>query len=86
MKLSDWYNFNFNNEQFKCNIGDVYVKVFRKESYKREDMIFEQLMDPVDMNNLFGDYKMFLLNKDIQNDYCTMCVCIYKEGYIFKKD
>ena len=43
-------------------------------------------MDPVDMVNLFGDYKMFLLNKDTQNDYCTMCVCIYKEGYIFKKD
>lgn len=85
MKLCDWYNFNFGNEHFKCNIGDVYVKVFRKESYNREDMIFEQLMNPIDMVNLFGDYKMFLLNKDIQNDYCTMCVCIYKEGYIFEK-
>ena len=36
MKLKDWYNFNFGNDQFKCTIGDIYVKVFRKESYKNE--------------------------------------------------
>lgn len=23
MKLRDWYNFNFGNEQFNCNIGEV---------------------------------------------------------------
>ena len=49
MKLKDWYNFNFGNEQFKCTIGDIYVKVFRKESYKNEDVILEQLMKPNDM-------------------------------------
>ena len=78
MKLYDWYNFNFSNEQFRCNMGDIYVKVFRKESYKSEDVIFEQLMKPSDMVHLFGDYKMFILSKATQNDYCTMCVCIYK--------
>ena len=78
MKLNDWYNFNFGNEQFGCNIGDVYVKVFRKESYKHEDMIFEQLMKPSDMIHLFGDYKMFLLGKETKNDYCTLKVCICK--------
>ena len=55
MKLKDWYNFNFGNEQLKCNIGDIYVKVFRKESYKNEDVILEQLMKPGDMVYLFGD-------------------------------
>ena len=78
MKLRDWYNFNFCNEQFGCNIGDIYVKVFRKESYKSEDMIFEQLMKPSDMVHLFGDYKMFLLGKETNDGYCTIKVCIYK--------
>ena len=78
MRLRDWYNFNFGNEQFRCNFGDVYVKVFRKESYKHEDMIFKQLMNPIDMVNLFGDYNMFILGKNTDNDYCTVCVCIYK--------
>ena len=78
MKLKDWYNFNFCNEQFKCNIGDIYVKVFRKESYDNKDMILEQLMKPDDMVYLFGDYKIFILGKDTKNDYCTLKVCIYK--------
>lgn len=78
MKLNDWYNFNFNNEQFRCDIGDVYVKVFRKKSYKNEDMIFEQLMRPSDMIHLFGDYEIFILGKDTKNDYCTLKVCICK--------
>ena len=78
MKLKDWYNFNFRNEQFKCTIGDIYVKVFRKESYKNEDVILEQLMKPDDMVYLFGDYKIFILGKETKNDYCTLKVCIYK--------
>ena len=78
MKLIEWYNFNFNNDQFRCDIGDIYVKVFRKESYDKKDMIFEQLMNPKDMIHLFGDYKMFKFGKDEKNDYCTIKVCIYK--------
>ena len=78
MKLIDWYNFNFGNEQFNCNIGDIYVKVFRKESCKNEDMIFEQLMKPSDMVSLFGDYKMLILGKGTKDDYCTLKVCICK--------
>ena len=78
MKLKDWYNFNFKNEQFNCTIGDIYVKVFRKRSYKNEDVILEQLMKPEDMVYLFGDYKIFILGKETKNDYCTLKVCIYK--------
>ena len=78
MKLKDWYNFNFKNDQFKCNIGDIYVKVFRKESYDNKDMILEQLMKPNDMIHLFGDYEIFIFGKETKNDYCTLKVCIYK--------
>ena len=78
MKLKDWYNFNFENDQFKCSIGDIYVKVFRKESYKNEDVILEQLMKTGDMVYLFGDYEMFIFGKETKNDYCTFKVCIYK--------
>ena len=80
MKLIDWYNFNFCNEQFKCNIGDIYVKAFRRESHKNEDVILETLMKPSDMVELFGDFKIFLLGKDTKNDYCTLRVCICKEN------
>lgn len=78
MKVRDWYNFNFENEQFRCNLGDVYIKVFRKESCKHEDLVFEQLMNTSDMLHLFGDYKIFILGKDTKNDYCTICIYIYK--------
>ena len=74
MKLRDWYNFNFGNEQFSCNIGDIYVKVFRRESYKTEDVILETLMKANNMVELFGDYKIFLIGKDTKNDYCTLKV------------
>lgn len=76
MKLIDWYNFNLGNNRLKCDIGDIYVKVFRNESYDKKDMIFEQLMDPKDMIHLFGDYEMFILGIDEKN--CTIKVCIYK--------
>lgn len=78
MKLIDWYNFNFGNEQFNCNIGDIYVKVFRRQSYEKGEMIIEQLMKPSDMAYLFGDYEMFCFSKDTHDSYCTMSVFIYK--------
>lgn len=78
MKLNDWYNFNFGNEQIRCDIEYIYVKIFRKESCKAEDMIFEQLMNPKDMIHLFGDYKIFAFGRADKNNYCTIEVCIYK--------
>ena len=80
MKLKDWYNFNFGNDQFKCNIGDIYVKVFRKESYDNKDMILEQLMKRRNIVYLFGDCEIFIFGKEKKNDYCTLKVCIYKAG------
>ena len=78
MKLIDWYNFNFNNKQIKTNIGDICVKVFRKESYHTDDKIFECLLKPTDMVNLFGDYELFCIGKHTNNDYFTISVFIYK--------
>ena len=48
------------------------MNVFRKESYKNEDVILEQLMKPGDMVYLFGDYNMFIFGKETKNDYCTL--------------
>lgn len=79
MKLCDWYEFNFNNDQFKCEISYIYVKIFRKESYDKDGIILEQMMDPIDMVHLFGDFEMFMLNRCIKNDYATICVYIYKK-------
>ena len=79
MKFKDWYKFNFCNEDFECSIGDIYVKVFRKKSFVREDMVLEHLIKHEDAIVLFGDYELFVVNKDTQNGYCTLSVCIYKE-------
>lgn len=83
MKLRDWIEFNFNNNEFSFNIGDVCVKVFRKRSYKFEDMIFSNVLDPIDMAHLFGEYTMFHVGKENKNHYTNdfyMCVYICKEG------
>lgn len=78
MKLREWIDFNFNNEQFRNNIGDIYVKVFRRKSYKQEDIMFVQLMKPADIIQLFGDYELLVIGKEKQNGYQTISICIYK--------
>lgn len=80
MKLRDWYEFNFNNEQFKCHLGDVYVKVFKGKSLNTENMILEQLMNHDDMIYLFEDYELLSIGKDNKNGYSTISVLICKEN------
>lgn len=83
MKVKEWYAFNFRNERVNCNVGDVYVKVFRKKSYNNDDKIFEQLMDPVDMVNLFGEYQLFATGL-YRDGYSALSILIYKEDYVFE--
>ena len=66
MKLRDWYDFNFGNKQLMCNIGDIYVKVFRKESYKNEDVILETLMKP---KNDYCTLKVCICKADYKDNF-----------------
>lgn len=58
MKFVDWYNFNFVENKIMDRIGDIYVKIFRKESFKHDDMILCSLVNFEDAINLFGDMKL----------------------------
>lgn len=78
MKLKLWYEFNFHNQAFVCNIGLICVKVFRDKSLKREDMIFEQLMYGDDMAYLFGDYELIMFKTEMTDGHSHLCVCIHK--------
>ena len=78
MKLRDWIDFNFNNEQFNNNLGDIYVNVYKHKSYGTNDRIFKQLMKLSDIIHLFGDYELFHVGKETQDGYCTISIFIYK--------
>lgn len=79
MKLREWYDFNFNNEQFTSNIGDFYVKVFKDNNTQAKNKVLDTLMSANDMLYLFEDYKLIHMGKATQNGYCTLLVCICKE-------
>lgn len=57
MSFSKWYQFNFIDNNI-MNFGDMYIKVFRKYSYKDEDKCFEVLMRIDDAARMFGSYKL----------------------------
>ncbi len=85
MKFVDWYNFNFVENKIMNRIGDIYVKVFRKESCKREDMILCSLLNFEDAINLFGDMKLMKVNFHSEQgfalgeEYKTLCALLYME-------
>lgn len=79
MKLREWCDFNFNNDQFSNNIGDIIVKVFRRESHDNNNKMFQQLLRVKDALDLFGDFKLFSIGADIsENGYRHIAVFICK--------
>ena len=80
MKLHDWYKFNFENDDFSANIGDFYVRVLRNPSLKPDEHIFTQLMSADDMISIFGDYNLYGIGKEEDNNYTTIKVAIYKSN------
>ena len=79
MKFIDWYNFNFVDNKV-INVGDIYVKCFRKKSYSADDVMFDAKMRVEDANNLFGDYNLMMVKiRSDENDFARLCALIYKE-------
>ena len=79
MTFDKWYNFNCANNEFFCNFGDIFVKIFRKQSFNVADMITMQLLSPEDAVALYRDYIVFAVGKHVDhNGYCSVAVMIYK--------
>lgn len=78
MKFIDWYNFNF-VENNVMNFGDIYMKVMKKKSFHKDDVMLNSLMKITDAIQLFGDYNLMLVKLDEQNNYKTICALVYKE-------
>lgn len=85
MKFIDWYNFNFVENKIMDRIGDIYVKIFRKESFKHEDMILCSLVNFEDAVKLFGDMKLMKVSfhseqkSAMGGEYKTLSALLYME-------
>jgi hypothetical protein len=85
MKFVDWYNFNFVENKIMDRIGDIYVKIFRKESYQHEDMILCSLVNFNDAVKLFGDMKLMKVtfhsehSTRLDGQYKALCALLCME-------
>ena len=80
MRVKDWYNFNFCNEQFGCAVEEICIRVFRTAACSKDDKIFWQLVHPADAVMLFGDYvltNVCMFRPDGKR--FSLCIDIYKE-------
>lgn len=78
MRFIDWYNFNF-VESDVMNFEDIHMKIMRKKSFYKEDVILDSLMKITDAIQLFGDYNLILIKFEEQNNYKIICALVYKE-------
>lgn len=79
--FGEWHKFNFVDNKIMDTLGDIYVKVFRKHSFKSEDKCLEGLMRIDDAVKMFGNYPLIKVNyyatvKD-GFEYKALCALIY---------
>jgi hypothetical protein len=81
--FGEWYKFNFVDNTLMDGLGDIYIKVFRKRSFKTEDKCLEGLVRIVDAVKMFGDYSLYKINyhTSYRNDfeYKALCALIFME-------
>ena len=83
--FGEWHKFNFVDNKI-MQMGDIFVKVFRKHSFKSDDKCLEGLMRLEDAVKMFGDYTLFNINYHTiprdstrEFDYKCLCAMIYRE-------
>lgn len=80
--FGEWYKFNFVDNKIMDTLGDMYVKVFRRQSFTTEDKCLEGLMKISDAVKIFGDYKLMKINfhtapsPKYGSDYKALCALI----------
>lgn len=79
--FGEWHKFNFVDNKIMDHLGDIYIKVFRKPSFKSEDKCLEGLMRIDDAVKMFGDYPLFKVNYHATVkegfEYKALCALIY---------
>ena len=85
--FGEWHKFNFVDNKLMDSIGDMYIKVFRKPSFKSEDKCLEGLMHIDDAVKMFGSYSLFKINyhqewRDNASNYKALCALICMEANV----
>ena len=80
----EWHQFNFVDNKLMDYFGDIYIKLFRKKSFKTEDRCFCQLMRVDDALKLFGNYPLMKINfhtemRESSMEYKALCALICME-------
>ena len=80
LTFSEWYEFNFVTNKIMDHFGDMYIKVFRKYSYKNEDRCFAVLMRIDDAVRMFGEYRLFKIKMHVESrevgEYKALCALL----------
>lgn len=84
--FGEWHKFNFVDNTIMNNLGDIYIKVFRKRSLTSEDKCLEGLMKIDDAVKMFSHYTLFKIGyhtvparESFECDYKVLCALIYLE-------
>ena len=84
--FGEWHKFNFVDNPIMNNLGDIYIKVFRKHSFKSDDKCLEGLMKIEDAAKMFSDYTLIKINyhtvparDSFEFGYKVLCALIYLE-------
>lgn len=82
--FGEWHKFNFVDNPIMNNLGDIYIKVFRKHSFKSDDKCLEGLMKIEDAVKMFSNYTLFKIayhtipaRDTYEFDYKVICALIY---------
>ena len=82
--FGEWHKFNFVDNPIMNNLGDIYIKVFRKHSFKSDDKCLEGLMKVEDAVKMFSNYTLFKIayhtipaRDTYEFDYKVICALIY---------
>ena len=75
--FGEWHKFNFVDNKIMDTLGDIYIKVFRKQSFKSEDKCLEVLMRIDDAVKMFGNYTLFKMNyyASVRDDFEYKALC-----------
>lgn len=84
MTFGEWHKFNFVDHKVMDHLGDIYIKVFRKPSFKTDDKCLEGLMRIDDAVKMFCDYTLMKVNyhqewRDNESNYKALCALICLE-------
>ena len=81
--FGEWHKFNFVDNKIMDGLGDIYIKVFRKPSFKSEDKCLEGLIRIDDAIKMFGNCPLQKISYHISQrngfEYKALCALLVME-------